>query len=185
LLRRDAEQTLIVLIRSLFERLNEAMKGRGVRDTLFIETPRKERKESSTNLLASPIISVGASTDSHQVVSVGEATDLITVGGAPGTSTPPEDEVKVLDEKIASPVQQQQHHDPFSLPSIGELLRVLVSLLDPSNRAHSDGMHRRVALELLCVGVEAGGWGLGRWIVEDSDIRGVVVNDLMRFLFQV
>lgn len=143
----------------------------------MLETPKKE---STSSLLASPIISVGGLEEQHQVVSVGEATDLITVGGSShGASTPPREDIK----KAESPVQQ--NHDPFSLPSISELLRVLVNLLDPSNRAHSDGMHRRVALELLCVGVEAGGWGLGRWIMEDADIKSVVVNDLMRYLFQV
>ena len=54
---------------------------------------------------------------------------------------------------------------PFSLPSILESLRVLVSIIDPRNRhTHTDSVHRVVALGLLCVFVEQGGPSCARWV---------------------
>ncbi|KAI9005729.1 hypothetical protein DFJ74DRAFT_691912 [Hyaloraphidium curvatum] len=54
---------------------------------------------------------------------------------------------------------------PFSLPSILESLRVLVSIIDPRNRhTHTDSVHRVVALGLLCTFVENAGGSVGRWV---------------------
>ncbi|KAJ3154853.1 GDP/GTP exchange factor for ARF [Geranomyces michiganensis] len=50
---------------------------------------------------------------------------------------------------------------PFGLPAILEMLRVLVTLIDPRNRQHTDSMHRTVALSLLHAGLEVGGKSLG------------------------
>ncbi|KAI9341953.1 hypothetical protein BDR26DRAFT_859844 [Obelidium mucronatum] len=96
---------------------------------------------------------------------------------------------------------------PFGLPAILELVRVLVTLMDPRNRSHTDSTHRFIALTLLNVGVEVGGRSLGKWIgwgyeveaekatrgtdvaVSDEEKMAVackelVVNELVKFLFQ-
>ncbi|KAI8832005.1 hypothetical protein BC829DRAFT_449182 [Chytridium lagenaria] len=100
---------------------------------------------------------------------------------------------------------------PYGLPAILELLRVLVTLIDPRNRNHTDTMHRMVALGLLNVAIEVGGESLGEWVgwgkhVENvrkmrkaSDgldeeteedkmavaARDLVVNELTKYLFQL
>jgi hypothetical protein len=53
---------------------------------------------------------------------------------------------------------------PFGLPAISELLRVLVSLIDPSDRTHTDTLHRPLALLLITRGLEIGGKSLSKWI---------------------
>ncbi|KAJ3113573.1 GDP/GTP exchange factor for ARF [Phlyctochytrium bullatum] len=101
---------------------------------------------------------------------------------------------------------------PFGLPAILELLRVLVTLIDPRNRNHTDTMHRVVALGLLNVAIEVGGVSLGEWVAwgryveqmrksrrtddekfdDESDedkmavaARDLVVNELTKYLFQL
>ncbi|KAI8823734.1 uncharacterized protein EV422DRAFT_618537 [Fimicolochytrium jonesii] len=57
-----------------------------------------------------------------------------------------------------------QYLQPFGLPSILEMLRVLITLLDPKNRMHTDSMHRTISLGLLHAGLEVGGRSLGKLI---------------------
>ncbi|KAI8838851.1 hypothetical protein BJ741DRAFT_562615 [Chytriomyces cf. hyalinus JEL632] len=104
--------------------------------------------------------------------------------------------------------QQQRILSPFGLPAILELIRVLVTLMDPRNRNHTDTAHRLIALTLLNVGIEVGGQSLGKWIgwgyqVEASRAKigedalhsddermalaakELVVNELIKYLFQL
>ncbi|KAJ3208352.1 GDP/GTP exchange factor for ARF [Dinochytrium kinnereticum] len=104
---------------------------------------------------------------------------------------------------------------PFGLPAILELLRVLVTLIDPRNRNHTDTMHRMVALGLLSVAIEVGGESLGEWVGWGRNVeiqrkmkkatdglsasaddeseedkmavaaRDLVVNELTKYLFQL
>ncbi|KAJ3023146.1 UNVERIFIED_CONTAM: GDP/GTP exchange factor for ARF, partial [Siphonaria sp. JEL0065] len=119
----------------------------------------------------------------------------------------------------AVPVDQQQHHHqqqqqnhrvfaPFGFPAILELIRVLVTLMDPRNRSHTDTTHRLIALTLLNVGIEVGGRSLGKWvgwgyeveleklthgddfIASDEEkmalaCKELVVNELLKYLFQL
>ncbi|KAJ3127915.1 GDP/GTP exchange factor for ARF [Nowakowskiella sp. JEL0407] len=52
----------------------------------------------------------------------------------------------------------------FSLPSILELIRVLISLTDPKNKSQGDFIHRIVALNLILVGLEISNGSLSTWI---------------------
>lgn len=61
---------------------------------------------------------------------------------------------------LAHPSDQFFH--PFGFPAILEMFRVLVTLLDPKNRQHTDSMHRTIALNLLQAGLEVGGRSLGK-----------------------
>ncbi|KNC98965.1 uncharacterized protein SPPG_05921 [Spizellomyces punctatus DAOM BR117] len=68
----------------------------------------------------------------------------------------------IAEETPSTPV----HHvfQPFGLPAIIEMLRVLVTLLDPRNKQHTDSMHRTMALTLLHAGLEVGGCSLGKLV---------------------
>ena len=69
---------------------------------------------------------------------------------------------------------------PFGLPSIRELLRVLISLLNPHDHQHTDTM-RLMALSILNVAFEVGGRTTGQF----ESLRNLVVDDLCKSLFQV
>ncbi|KAJ3296061.1 GDP/GTP exchange factor for ARF [Rhizoclosmatium sp. JEL0117] len=129
-----------------------------------------------------------------------------------GTADPKHDESAPPAKSPAIADQQQttghRVFAPFGLPAILELIRVLVTLMDPRNRNHTDSTHRFVALTLLNVGVEVGGRSLGKWIgwgyevelerltsggeyvITDEDkmalaCKDLVVNELIKYLFQI
>jgi brefeldin A-resistance guanine nucleotide exchange factor 1 len=69
---------------------------------------------------------------------------------------------------------------PYGLPTILELLRVLIALLDPADQAHTDSM-RLAALSVLNTALEVGGSSLGEW----SELREGVRDEGCRYLFQL
>jgi brefeldin A-resistance guanine nucleotide exchange factor 1 len=69
---------------------------------------------------------------------------------------------------------------PYGLPTILELLRVLIALLNPSDQAHTDSM-RLAALAILNTALEVGGSSLGDW----PELREGVRDEGCRYLFQV
>ena len=69
---------------------------------------------------------------------------------------------------------------PYGLPSIRELLRVLVSLLDPHNRQHTDTM-RVMALRIIDVAFEVAGTSIGL----NHSLRKLATDDLCRYIFQL
>ncbi|KKK17342.1 hypothetical protein AOCH_003396 [Aspergillus ochraceoroseus] len=70
--------------------------------------------------------------------------------------------------------------NPYSLPSIRELFRVLIDLLDPHNRQHTDPM-RVMALRIIDVGLEVAGPSIAR----HPSLASLAQNDLCRHLFQL
>jgi len=69
---------------------------------------------------------------------------------------------------------------PYGLASIRELLRVLVSLLDPHNRQHTDTM-RVMALRIIDVAFEVAGTSIGL----NFSLRKLATDDLCRHIFQL
>jgi brefeldin A-resistance guanine nucleotide exchange factor 1 len=69
---------------------------------------------------------------------------------------------------------------PHGLPTILELLRVLIALLNPSDQAHTDSM-RLCALAILNTALEVGGVTLGKW----PELREGLRDEGCRYLFQV
>ncbi|KAL7423835.1 GDP/GTP exchange factor for ARF [Cryptotrichosporon argae] len=68
----------------------------------------------------------------------------------------------------------------YGLPTLLELLRVLVALLNPADQAHTDSM-RLSALAVLNSALEVGGSGLGAW----PELREGVRDEGCRYLFQL
>ncbi|KAH8151300.1 uncharacterized protein LAJ45_04502 [Morchella importuna] len=69
---------------------------------------------------------------------------------------------------------------PYSLPSIRELLRVLVELLDPHNKTHTDTM-RVMAMRIIDVAFEVAGPS----IAKHPSLATLAKDDLCRYLFQL
>lgn len=69
---------------------------------------------------------------------------------------------------------------PYGLASIQELLRVLVSLLNPHDQQHTDSM-RLMALGLLNIAFEVAGQSIGRF----ATLRAMVGDHLCKHLFQL
>ncbi|CAG8722278.1 16784_t:CDS:10, partial [Acaulospora morrowiae] len=69
---------------------------------------------------------------------------------------------------------------PFGLPSIKELFRVLVSLLNPHDVQHTDTM-RLMALSILNAAFEVGGKTIGKF----EPLRNLAIDELCKYLFQL
>jgi len=69
---------------------------------------------------------------------------------------------------------------PYSLPSIRELFRVLVDLLDPHDRQHADAM-RVMALRIIDVALEVAGPS----IAKHPTLASLAEDRLCRYLFQL
>ncbi|OAC99682.1 hypothetical protein MUCCIDRAFT_136379 [Mucor lusitanicus CBS 277.49] len=68
----------------------------------------------------------------------------------------------------------------YGLPAIRELLRVLISLLNPHEHKHTDSM-RLMALSILNVAFEVGGRSIGRF----ESLRTLITDDFCKFVFQL
>ena len=86
-----------------------------------------------------------------------------------------ESQISVVEEDQAPP-----SFTPHGLPTILELLRVLIALLNPSDQAHTDSM-RLCALAILNTALEVGGVTLGKW----PELREGLRDEGCRYLFQV
>lgn len=68
----------------------------------------------------------------------------------------------------------------YGLPAIRELLRVLISLLNPHEHKHTDSM-RLMALSILNVAFEVGGRSIARFEV----LRSLVTDNFCKHVFQL
>lgn len=88
-------------------------------------------------------------------------------------------------EKTPVPVAQNQNTTPYGLPSIFELLRALISLLDPTSqqhhsRSHSDSLFIP-SLTTLNVAFSSAGPTIARF----PQLRQLITDDGCKFLFQL
>ncbi|ORX59019.1 Sec7-domain-containing protein [Hesseltinella vesiculosa] len=115
-----------------------------------------------------------------------------------GTPTSHEDEPPVpqpIHARPPSPTQEDstnalqddtdENQEPiplrsYGLPAIRELLRVLISLLNPHEHKHTDSM-RMMALSILNVAFEVGGRSISRF----ESLRSLVTDDFCKYLFQL
>lgn len=80
----------------------------------------------------------------------------------------------------AHPLERDIESQPFGLASIQEVLRVLISLLNPHDQQHTDTM-RLMALGLLNIAFEVAGQSMGQY----PSLRTMVADHLCKHLFQV
>ena len=199
LLRRSAEVSMVTMCQTIFERLKhlEAEVGEDidildVRDDSLPNPLKMEPSIDGTDVVAPEkaaekpfaLLDDDRSDQSQKKVSgnhppatsdnypahSGNSTKSLASTSA--TDLIQHSEINVEDPDI--------HIKPYSLPSIRELFRVLVDLLQPHNRQHADAM-RVMALRIIDVALEVAGPS----IAKHPSLATLARNDLCRHLFQL
>ncbi|KAF9184746.1 GDP/GTP exchange factor for ARF [Haplosporangium sp. Z 767] len=188
MLRKSAEHTMTIITQTMFEKL------RTIADPL---EPIDEDTAGAEEHEAIVVQAAGIQEDGEHV--------NLTINHNPVTV---ETEAEaVLAEKSRENAQEQENlqeaekdgttlnsNDPHStealldipppkyygLPSIRELLRVLISLLNPHDQQHTDRM-RLMALSILDIALEVG----GRSITRFHTLMSLVADDMCKHLFQL
>jgi brefeldin A-resistance guanine nucleotide exchange factor 1 len=174
-LRRTAEASLVKMCQIIFEDVKhlEAEAGEDGEildhqadddlDTVRMENPAPETGGLSTEPMSLEV--PGTSTPDPERNSRDTVTTTET---APATASDVAEETESLDLR------------PYSLPSVRELLRVLVNFLDPQDRTHTDTM-RVMALRIIHVALEVA----GPFISRHPALAGIAEDRLCCYLFQL
>ena len=208
LLRRKAEMSMISMCQTIFERLKsleiEAGEDIGVLEAHVEECANVVMNDPAVNATMAPEFNGSASTgvirgskqnnEIHNSVeqpsdNVGGDSSQINAG-APDLARPGSVETPTTVQISASVIDLTQHSEqnadevaiikPYSLPSIRELFRVLVDLLQPHNRLHGDTL-RVMALRIIDVALEVAGPS----IAKHPSLATLAKDDLCRYLFQL
>lgn len=203
LLRRSAEISMIAMCQIIFERL-KSLEIESGEDLDAIEVASRDGANllkmdptangtavaSSQRSLDEPRSSAtierseeGRSEEGHSEA-VGDQSPSVLQNNSESSEAIPTNTVDIniagsgrsLDQsaEIAIPIQ------PYSLPSIRELFRVLVDLLNPHNRQQTDTM-RVMALRIIDVALEVAGPS----IAKHPSLATLAKDDLCRHLFQL
>ncbi|KAL5113966.1 GDP/GTP exchange factor for ARF [Pleosporales sp. CAS-2024a] len=180
LLRRSAEIAMVSMCQVIFRRLktleiespeeldalDEELEAQDDLDGLKMDPSANGSGESASDKVEAPQQSNAGSEKGH---------DEHDSAANPATSS-------TLDLPATADGGQQQPLDirPYSLPSIRELFRVLVDLLDPHDRQHTDTM-RVMALRIVDVALEVAGPS----IASHPSIANLAKDTLCRHLFQL
>ena len=172
-LRRSAEIAMVTMCQVIFGRLK----------TLEVEAePSGEERNAIDSDLASEPVKMDPSIDGDSVVSPRLTRSEMTKTDD-GISEQPFQEAQPAAESttpVEDGVLEAVDSKPYSLPSIRELFRVLIDLLDPHNRQHTDTM-RIMALRIIDVALEVAGPSIAR----HSSLSQLAKDDLCRHLFQL
>lgn len=174
MLRRSAEMSMVFMCQVVFERLKhleiEADEvGTNLEDDFSKNEMEAVKMEPSVN--GENAVQVG----DERVGSMEKNRDAPLPTIAPVGPTGGD---KVADAD--SIVEAELEIKPYSLPSIRELLRVLVELLDPHNKTHTDTM-RVMAMRIIDVAFEVAGPS----IAKHPSLATLAKDDLCRYLFQL
>lgn len=198
LLRRSAEMSMIAMCQIIFERL-KSLEIESGEDLDAIEVASRD----GTNVLKMDPTANGTAVASSQRSSdeprssatierseegpsgaIGDQSPSVPQNNQESSEAMPTNTVdnniavsgRSLDQssEIAIPIQ------PYSLPSIRELFRVLVDLLNPHNRQQTDTM-RVMALRIIDVALELAGPS----IAKHPSLATLAKDDLCRHLFQL
>ena len=196
LLRRSAEMSMISMCQVVFERLKslEAEIGEDVEaldtDQGATSHPLKMEPSIDGSNVISPLkeraqdrLTVSKE-DLERDQSTSTETPSIETGQPNNDPEPtrPLTSASALDLSEHSEANSEEEAiiKPYSLPSIRELFRVLVDLLQTHNRQHADAM-RVMALRIIDVALEVAGPSLAK----HPSLSTLARNDLCRHLFQL
>jgi brefeldin A-resistance guanine nucleotide exchange factor 1 len=178
LLRRSAEIAMVSMCQVIFRRLK----------TLEIESPEELEaldeelgaRDDPDGLKMDPSANGAGENASSKVEAPQQSTSLEAHGHEDHDSTvnPATSTLDLL--ATAEGEQEPVEIRPYSLPSIRELFRVLVDLLDPHDRQHTDTM-RVMALRIVDVALEVAGPS----IASHPSLANLAKDTLCRHLFQL
>ncbi|KAI8082800.1 uncharacterized protein BX664DRAFT_366573 [Halteromyces radiatus] len=140
------------------------------------EQQQQQQQQQDDDNSVSQNLDIPPVTDVNTMVSTSSSSPVPPPPVAP-SPTYEEDSDRIEDRQQNQDVQPLR---PYGLPAIRELLRVLVSLLNPHEHKHTDSM-RMMALSILNVAFEVGGRSISRF----ETLRGLVTDEFCKFLFQL
>ncbi|KAI9053152.1 hypothetical protein LZ554_003418 [Drepanopeziza brunnea f. sp. 'monogermtubi'] len=179
LLRRSAEISMIRMTQVIFERLKHLEIEAGDElDALDVKT-----KEDMDTVKMAPSANKNDAVKSSLATPPEDArpSSSFEKGRAPETSASASmDNGSEMKVAPASEASDEAPPKPYSLPSIRELFRVLVDLLDPHDRQHADTM-RVMALRIIDVALEVAGPS----IAKHPSLANLAEDRLCRYLFQL
>ncbi|KAL9039278.1 MAG: hypothetical protein Q9180_002625, partial [Flavoplaca navasiana] len=196
LLRRSAEMSMSSMCQVVFERLKtlevEAGDNVDTMDAESRESPNPLKLEPSVN--GDSVVPTSTEDEDNPTSKVNgkDGTQIGTEQRQTSTSLdlPRKNGESVAQRASASAVELSQPESdsteevvsikPYGLPSIRELFRVLVDLLQPHNKQHGDGM-KVMALRIIDVALEVAGPSIAR----HPSLAMLAKDDLCRHLFQL
>lgn len=171
-LRRSAEMAMINMCQVLFQRLHEFCAEEMTVPSL---SEPGHGMDDTNNLKMDPSVDGDTVTSQHP--------SSLGLDTSAGDKVRPSGE---MNNENGVPVPPEPHENqspevkPYSVPSIRELFRVLIDLLDPHNRQHTDAM-RVMALRIIDVALEVAGPA----IAKHPQLMQLAKDDLCRHLFQL
>ncbi|PMD16576.1 Sec7-domain-containing protein [Hyaloscypha hepaticicola] len=178
LLRRSAEMSMVKMTQVIFERLKHLEIEAG--DDL--QALDEKTKEDMDTVKMAPSANGNDAIKSSLAAPPAESTPSSSFDKArngPLTASSG-DNASELGVAPASEASDDLPIKPYSLPSIRELFRVLVDLLDPHDRQHADAM-RVMALRIIDVALEVAGPS----IAKHPSLASLAEDRLCRYLFQL
>lgn len=209
-LRRTAEASMVRMVQIIFEDLKHLEEEAGEEGEALdrqtssgMDTVSMDPAANGTDLPAAAG-EVGEAAGADEATAAAEAADVGEAGEAAGGGTQPSPEPRLSsssDDKASSGPDTPRSPSaaagrpstssitesaasvdlrPYSLPSIRELFRVLVSFLDPHDRRHPDQM-RVMALRIIHVALEVAGPSIAR----HPALAAIAEDQLCCYLFQL
>ncbi|KAI7908041.1 uncharacterized protein BX663DRAFT_492785 [Cokeromyces recurvatus] len=189
MLRRSAEHVMINMVIAIFERLKNLDD-----EWQLIESSNEAIEEptdphmSTSNFSSSPTPTQPTNTVTEVKNEEENISDTLkdsnnipeqkTEDTEVETST--SEEPLMTDSPEAIAAVEPSSLKPYGLPAIRELLRVLISLLNPHEHKHTDSM-RLMALSILNVAFEVAGRSIGRF----ENLRSLVTDEFCKYAFQL
>ena len=199
LLRRSAEISMIIMCQILFERLKYLEEEVGG-DVAALEENANDADGGELRMDA-PLTGTNAASPQRSAVSTPLSSNFEAAGKAQqagqeawrsssfeqqtesknlGMNNTVNGSIINLTQVPASDIAAVTDIRPYSLPSIRELFRVLVNLLEPHDRQHTDAV-RIMALRIIDVALEIAGPS----IAKHSSLASLAKDYLCRNLFQL
>ncbi|PYH44546.1 Sec7 domain-containing protein [Aspergillus saccharolyticus JOP 1030-1] len=177
-LRRSAEMAMVNMCQVIFSRLTHLDASQALETELETRAPKDT--EQTTNLKMDPSVDGDTVTSQHPSA-IGSDTAVAEQERSSRDSTPDQ---SLHGTAVTAPPNPQdddgEEVKPYSLPSIRELFRVLIDLLDPHNRQHTEPM-KVMALRIIDVALEVAGPS----IAKHPSLANLAQDDLCRYLFQL
>jgi golgi-specific brefeldin A-resistance guanine nucleotide exchange factor 1 len=184
-LRRTAEAAMVRMCQIIFEDIKhlEVEAGTDAEDLdnqtqQDMDNVRMDTKPQTTTGMAVETPAETPADDTH------EKQDLVpeVEGSDEAPKKDSQESEAQTDEQSDEQTEETESLDlkPYSLPSVRELFRVLVSFLDPSDRSHTDTM-RVMAMRIIHVALEVS----GPFIARHPVLATIAEDRLCCYLFQL